>query len=450
MPVALDKLHEDVLLRILVLTDIYTVLAVSQTCFLRGLIDIPSDEVFTLSTDELVAEVKRAVFGPRTWSSNSSTTPTLIRQFTVPLEGSRVVYESLLPGGRYIMVRKWDGQTGLSNILECWNVSTGRLVWSWNRPDCGIREIAVDTRPGPKLTVALNIIWLSRRPAYVEVLVLEVNLESGHSREITRFSGEHFHQTQIADDYVCCGCSWGDTRLPLLVDHRTEQYQYIAIEECVMTQPWNLHLVPSHIVLIHPESVPISVRVYAISSLWRPLSEFNPRNVRYELALTPTALPVINDVIPIGRGNRRKERVLLVESLLRRHTYLLRGFDMFSLHQNPHVPNNIRTISTQRLDFSEGQTPACTPVSTLVQSPFISEVEAMNMYFSRAGYAVDNVLSDGNCVYVNCGYVFQPEDCTARGIELDVGGPRAHTAFLAQNGGLVVLHESGAEILYYD
>jgi hypothetical protein len=170
--------------------------------------------------------------------------------------------------------------------------------------------------------------------------------------------------------------------------------------------------------------------------------------VTYELALTPTALlPTVGGVTPISRGipYNRKERVLLVESLLRRHTYLLRGFDMVSLHQDPHVPHNIRTISTQRLEFSEGQTLACTPVSTLVQSPFIGDVGAMNMYFSRAGYAVGGSPSGGNCVYV-----FEPEDWTARGIELDVGGHRAHHASLSDNGGLVVLHESGAEILYYD
>jgi hypothetical protein len=68
------------------------------------------------------------------------------------------------------------------------------------------------------------------------VLLLEVNLESGHSREITRFSGKHFYQTQIAGDYLCCNCSWkNNTWLPLLVNHRTEQYQYIAIEECATT-----------------------------------------------------------------------------------------------------------------------------------------------------------------------------------------------------------------------
>ncbi|KAJ7717927.1 hypothetical protein B0H14DRAFT_3631047, partial [Mycena olivaceomarginata] len=336
----------------------------------------------------------RAIFGPRTWSSNSSTTPTLIRQFTVPLESSHVAYESLISGGRYIMVRKRGGQTRLSTILECWNVSAGRLVWSWSRPDSGIPEIAVDTRPGSKLTVALNINRLSS--AYAEVLVLEVNLESGHSREITRFSGK-FYKTQIADDYVCCICWWKDTRLSLLVDHRTEQYQYIAIEDSRLRYPFSL----------------------------APLSEFNPQNMTYELALTPTAL------FPV--------------SLLRRHTYLLQGFDMVSVHQDPHVPNNIRTISTQRLDFSEGQTPACTPVSTLVQSPFIGDVGTMNMYFSRAGYAVDGERSGGNCVCV-----FQPEDWTEREFELDVGGHRVHHASLAHNGGLVVLHESGAEILYYD
>ncbi|KAJ7692031.1 hypothetical protein B0H14DRAFT_3047006, partial [Mycena olivaceomarginata] len=331
----------------IVLTDIYTVLTVSQSTVsftalasTKQLWVLPDQRPVSAWIIDIPSERTALIFGPRTWSSNSSTTPTLIRQFTVSARKQPLPFSN---AGTF--------------QLE-------RLVWSWSRPYSGIPEIAVDTRPGSKLTVALKY-----KPAEhtAEVLVLEVNLESGHSREITRFSGK-FYKTQIADDYVCCICWWKDTRLSLLVDHRTEQYQYIAIEECAMTPPWNLHLVPGHIVLINPQLVPISVR-----------------NMTYELALTPTAL------FPVVGGAPISQRVLLVKSLLRRHTYLLQGFDMVSVHQDPHVPNNIRTISTQRLDFSEGQTPACTPVSTLVQSPFIGD--------------------------------------------LDVGGHRVHHASLAHNGG---------------
>jgi hypothetical protein len=110
----------------------------------------------------------------------------------------------------------------------------------------------------------------------------------------------------------------------------------------------------------------------------------------------------------------------------------------------PTIPDSIRTTSTHRLSFSaaDGQTPECTLVSTFVEAPVVG----MNfMETSRAGYTLHKSLVTDNRVGV-----FRPEDGTAKYIELDVGVHRARYASLGNNGGLVVLHESGAEILYYD
>ncbi|KAJ6566779.1 hypothetical protein B0H19DRAFT_1232808 [Mycena capillaripes] len=57
--ISLDLLGEDVLVQIFPLTDVYTALPSLR------LIDVPSDEILaTFSTDELIAEVMRAVIGP--------------------------------------------------------------------------------------------------------------------------------------------------------------------------------------------------------------------------------------------------------------------------------------------------------------------------------------------------------------------------------------------------
>jgi hypothetical protein len=72
-------------------------------------------------------------------------------------------------------------------------------------------------------------------------------------------------------------------------------------------------------------------------------------------------------------------------------------------------------------------------------------MDAARTETSRAEYTLHNSLVTDNRVGV-----FRPEDWTAKFIELDVGVHRARYASLGNNGGLVVLHESGAEILYYD
>ncbi|KAJ6469509.1 hypothetical protein C8R45DRAFT_1078806 [Mycena sanguinolenta] len=168
-----EKLPEDLLLRILVLTDIHTVLTISQLLtkdlFLRDLVDIHSDEVnLSLSSDELVAQVRRAAGGPRTWAPDSPTAPTLIQQFAVQVGDNRVYNASLLPGGRYMILRRHG-----IDAVECYNVSTGRRVWSWGSTRLPGRGNTFHNVPG---------IEDSR------LLILDVDLESGHSDEMLQFS----------------------------------------------------------------------------------------------------------------------------------------------------------------------------------------------------------------------------------------------------------------------
>lgn len=134
-------------------------------------------------------------------------------------------------------------------LLECYNVSTGQRVWNWSRTGFGVLDPQFDVCRGSKVTMSL-ILWPWQFGLYVvpfsfrgsilnhtcsgmsfEVLLLEADFESGHSREIIHFfeRGFKFQGPQIADDYWGCTALVNDMEwIPLLVNHRTKQY--IAIE----------------------------------------------------------------------------------------------------------------------------------------------------------------------------------------------------------------------------
>jgi hypothetical protein len=134
-------------------------------------------------------------------------------------------------------------------LLECYNVSTGHRVWNWSRKGFGVLDPQFDVCRGSKVTMSL-ILWPWQFGLYVvpfsfcgsilnhtcsgmsfEVLLLEADFESGHSREIIHFfeRGFKFQGPQIADDYWGCTALVNDMEwIPLLVNHRTKQY--IAIE----------------------------------------------------------------------------------------------------------------------------------------------------------------------------------------------------------------------------
>ncbi|KAJ7263163.1 hypothetical protein B0H12DRAFT_1103565 [Mycena haematopus] len=395
----LENLHEDLLLRILILTDIYTVLTISQVntffhaiastkqlwllltrdLFLRGLIDIPSDEVnLSLSSDELRAQVKRAASGPRTWSLDSPTAPTLIQRFTVQLGDNRAHSTTLLPGGRYIIFQKEN----VDSLLECYNISTGRRVWSWTQP--GFAVFQTD---------------FSMASIDVRLLILRVDLESGHSREMLHFPSARvdrmgFTDPQSAEGYLGCILVPGNDildsiRMPFLINQRTEQY---IVFKCAIT-PTVLRIIPGYILLSTSRSAPVSVCVYSISSLerfWRSLSDFNLENATSESAITPAAIHVGGGVRLRSNSSYHDSQidVFVTASLLRQNTYLLRVFDTV------YGPLKCtRTASIYRLELSEFQTPQCTLLSTFVQSSAGTLVGVTAV--SRAGYSVFSWARDG-------------------------------------------------------
>lgn len=122
-------------------------------------IDAPAEETLeTLSTTELVEEVRRAVVGPRTWSPASSVQPTVHRQFSIPLGYTVTLPAKLLPGGTHVL-RFISESFALSHGIELWEVYTGKRVWKWGRVDYNVFHVATDFPAGTS-KVVLAILYL--------------------------------------------------------------------------------------------------------------------------------------------------------------------------------------------------------------------------------------------------------------------------------------------------
>ncbi|KAJ7915821.1 hypothetical protein B0H13DRAFT_2452654 [Mycena leptocephala] len=404
---SLDKLDEYVPLQVFALTDVYTVISLSQVnryfnaissakqlwpslvrdLSLRGLIDVPLEDILVnFSPNELIGEVKRAVVGPLAWSPESATAPTLMRQFTIPFEvadGSQVrSYGELLRGGRYTVFRTHDFLTG-NNLLECWELATGCRVWTCTRTGFIIVHTAFQVCRGSK--AKHSKFMFTYRDAHL--LFLEVDLETVHSRELFQFHSALISQMncaspQIEEDYIGFNLMKARNNLwiTILMNWRSEEYIVFDIPS---TQP-NFFIVPGHIIF-HKCSTPGSVRIYPISSLqriWRPVSRFDLQDPVLDIQIIPEiTVPVTGTVGPI---------VMITGCPTAPNPFICRRGPLTSGHL-PNVEETdiapdgtinhpIGTVSTHRLSYcTSTNTLEFTLQSTLPQPRHSGQI-------SRAGY----------------------------------------------------------------
>ncbi|KAJ6590306.1 hypothetical protein B0H10DRAFT_1961126 [Mycena sp. CBHHK59/15] len=89
----------------------------------RHLLDLPPREVLLrFSAVQLIDEVKRAVFGPRTWAADSSSAPTVRRQMRITMS-SPPSEPILLSGDKHLLVQRGTG-------CEIWDFADGRRIWA--------------------------------------------------------------------------------------------------------------------------------------------------------------------------------------------------------------------------------------------------------------------------------------------------------------------------------
>ncbi|KAJ7684163.1 hypothetical protein DFH06DRAFT_1312613 [Mycena polygramma] len=291
----LNDLPTDVLWQIFALTDVYTILSLARVnrafneiasfkqlwlSVVRGLsraqiIDAPGDETLeTLSTEELVGEVRRVVAGPKTWSQRSSIPPTLQRQSSLRLDTPVLDWPSpkLLPGGTHMIVYVSEPGDRQISGFEYWEVHTGRRVWKWGREDYAVIREVSDLR---RAKIVVFIVFSGRdAPQNYHALIVEVDIASGESVEFPALPIDPIlnQEPHLCGDFLIFPVLRRNTLL--LLNWRTEEGFMFNAERIVYYA-----LFPAHIVLAYSSpSIPHvpDLRVYAIASfydLWGPLSD---------------------------------------------------------------------------------------------------------------------------------------------------------------------------------
>ncbi|KAJ7128363.1 hypothetical protein C8R44DRAFT_732700 [Mycena epipterygia] len=217
--------NADIFLQIFALTDVYTILSLSRVTRLfhsaaftkqpwlffardlasRWLIDPPEDEILeTLSTDELINEVKREV---------------------ITLQ--ELPHGDFLPGGRHIVYyNRIDAGGAFCKGVECWEIRTGLRVWGWVLPDHIVHRARFDFRRGGSEAV---VSLVNIRHAHNHIIILEVDLETGDSRDAFHLPIDALFppRVHISGDFIACEAlvdRAGWPSIVALVNWRTGQF----------------------------------------------------------------------------------------------------------------------------------------------------------------------------------------------------------------------------------
>ncbi|KAJ7626699.1 hypothetical protein B0H17DRAFT_1218589 [Mycena rosella] len=126
-------------------------LAIVSDLGCRHLLDPPlRDTLLRFSTPQLVDEVKRAVFRPRTWAADSSSPPTVRRQIHVSTSGPGSPPPSeptLLSGDKHLLIKRGTG-------CEIWDIAEGRRIWARDGILCS-EVVAQPVHGGAELLIVL-------------------------------------------------------------------------------------------------------------------------------------------------------------------------------------------------------------------------------------------------------------------------------------------------------
>ncbi|KAJ6467558.1 hypothetical protein C8R47DRAFT_1152647 [Mycena vitilis] len=306
---------------------------------MRSLIDAPpKDTLVNSSTDELIGEVKRTVVGPRTWSTHSPEAPTLLRQFTIPMEPDNATLRrslsvsELLPGGRYIVLVTQDRLR--HSTVGCWEVETARSVWTWAAPNTMVSLAKYDMYQPSKTTV----LFTCKRSDHfgywqpdVALWIHDVDLQSGHAHQLLSLASApvpvlSLVSSQIVGDYFGYDFTTRSGHIATLIGNwRTQEYIIIQGLRTGLSTP-GFSFLPSYI-LLSSLSLP-AIRLYSLVSLqrlWRPLSELDLAHPVLELEITPTiVLPVPGIVRTVQPTPVYRITLSVHESPLHSDTHILR------------------------------------------------------------------------------------------------------------------------------
>ncbi|KAJ7688913.1 hypothetical protein B0H14DRAFT_3051753 [Mycena olivaceomarginata] len=298
------RLDADVLLHIFTVSDIHTILSLSQVnkylwgisrtkqlwisvirdLGSRQMLDRAVDEVLEeTSTEALIAEAKRTVVGPHTWSKTSVSPPTISRQVIIPFDAQqRNPYAEFLPGGRHILFYTWYSENDLqATVVVLWDVHLARQIW---RQACLGHVISMRFDFCAKYEVIICL--LSHDTDDYHISLLKVDISTGVSRDLIHLSVHAISpssQLQISGDYVV----WHSlVQLSETVRQSVVVLIKISIRKFIVlgtsdTKTTAVGLFPAHIIIAYPLSgisSAANLNLYAISSLghlWCSLRKFS-------------------------------------------------------------------------------------------------------------------------------------------------------------------------------
>ncbi|KAJ7764185.1 hypothetical protein DFH07DRAFT_956203 [Mycena maculata] len=316
MPFAV--LGDDILLKILLLCDVYTVLMLStvstragesrfespltnlqvnkllrrialvkqlwlsliNTGAFRRALDLPPstrEELENRSTRKLMDLVKRIVIGPNPWWPSSS--PSAIRRYTITsLADIETNFDSfVLPGGRYMVLQSHTRENVC--IYDIWS---NRGVWSYTATS--FTNWKFDLVPGSAIARVLVAVPVERFAHHFrrDICIEEVDLTTGLSREVfslhfgfksvSTFSGDFFLYAPPPFKFI-------DVYGPLMViNWRASTY---VVLDYGTSPNSSAVLIPGYLVAAYSECASPTQLVLTVTQIdafipyWKPLSEIS-------------------------------------------------------------------------------------------------------------------------------------------------------------------------------
>ncbi|KAJ7085531.1 hypothetical protein C8R44DRAFT_821395 [Mycena epipterygia] len=317
---------EDVIQYSLCLSDIYSVISISQTNkYLhelaltptiwialvddlrhRGFVDrLSAADIRAMSTQSLVTVVKRLVVGPEAWSppsriqSRSKSFSRILQKLSNPrgrravdsppvqacthivlhpsIHPTESVYRSkftVLKGGKYVLFCDRDAQ-GVP-VLGCWRVADDSFVGIYRSalPFHNIRDFEAEVRDGGEHA---NIV-LTLYPGFVEVISWDFATAVIQLLSKIECTGDHFDT--LFSPKICFGVAAallfgdGDEEMYAIIDWRAQQYCLIVCprSDCQM------ELIPGYFILSWTAGRTQEIEVFSMTSLsclWTPVVQHN-------------------------------------------------------------------------------------------------------------------------------------------------------------------------------
>ncbi|KAJ7193061.1 hypothetical protein GGX14DRAFT_479062, partial [Mycena pura] len=353
-------LNQDVLLRILVYLDVYTVLQCGLVCsYLRSLahskhvwlsllsdlgerllIDLPiSEDLFENSLPDLIAQVKRVVLGPFTWAPDAAQPPSSFRKFHLDMrrEEFSPSHPTLLLGGRHLIVRQGD-------MLQMWNVVDGRREFEWAGHDI----THFDVNPSYSNSEMVFAIASAQGKYFppIKIEVVKFGLDQGSVIQMFASELPNIIHLNHPGGLVLCGKliglevewiehdQWGDkTRMAFLVVDWQDAVFFILPGRLLKK---SMTLLPGHIVAIAHVGSEQEIVVYsleAFESHWQPLNhESFMVAINASLDVAPTLRHTIDY---LNTPSSKRETVIAIhECLLHLDSYIVSLYQSGQYHNS--------------------------------------------------------------------------------------------------------------------